>query len=249
MKQPNFGFSPELDSILHQHLDEIVARSKPPWIAAFDADGTLWNTDVGEAFFQYQIDNSNLPGMPEDPWHHYESMKKMDHRAAYLWLAQINQGQPFEKVMQWARESVRKNHVPVFEPQKRLIEHMQKLGFEVYIVTASIEWAVRPAADLVGVREDHVIGIKTEIRNGIVGTQQDGALTWREGKAEGLLQRNGGIAPVFASGNTIGDRALIESSKHIRLAVHARANLGELNESEQELQAIAREKGWLTHQF
>ena len=30
-------------------------------IAAFDADGTLWDVDLGENFFQYQIDNKQVP--------------------------------------------------------------------------------------------------------------------------------------------------------------------------------------------
>ena len=110
-------------------------------IAAFDADGTLWNTDLGEALFRYQVDNKLLEGLPKDPWEHYESLKEThSHEVAYLWLAQINRGLSLVQVQTWAQKAVdQMNPVPVFKEVKTLIKDLHEMGAEVYIVTASIK--------------------------------------------------------------------------------------------------------------
>src|SRR6266404_5671256 len=81
-------------------------RPKGRAIAAFDADGTLWNTDLGEAFFHYQIKNKLVP-LPPDPWGEYNRMKDhVSHTAAYVWLAQVLKGVPLTKVREWAEANV-----------------------------------------------------------------------------------------------------------------------------------------------
>ena len=47
--------------------------------AAFDADGTLWDTDLGENFFNYQIDQKQVP-LPANPFQHYLEMKNWGFR-------------------------------------------------------------------------------------------------------------------------------------------------------------------------
>lgn len=249
MKQMKFGFSDEMDEVLNERLERIQLECPRPWIAGFDADGTLWDTDLGESFFQYQIESCELPNMPEDPWKFYEELKLVDPLKAYLWLAQINKGQKFEDVREWARQALKQAPIPVFEPQRQLIQFLNSLDFEVYIVTASVEWAVRPAAHLVNVDPEHVIGIKTKIEDGIVTDVLDGQLTWRDGKAKGLLAATGGVQPVLAVGNTIGDQAMIESASHVRMAVRSRRAVGELAETEEKLFEVARRKGWFTFEF
>jgi phosphoserine phosphatase len=244
-----FGFSPELDAQLVAAADDIRKNLPRPHIAAFDADGTLWQTDVGELFFQYQIDCCDLPNMPADPWHYYETLKKTDHRAAYLWLAQINKGQSFNDVRKWAQASVNAAApLPVFAPQARLIQYLTSHQFEIYIVTASVQWAVAPAAHLVGVKSEHVLGIQTAIEDGVVTDRQHGELTWREGKATGLIKTTG-VAPHLSVGNTIGDEALLRAATHTRLAICSGSSVGELAQSEEGLQQVARAEKWLTHQF
>ena len=77
-------------------LDDLEKfRPKGRAIAAFDADGTLWDTDLGEGLFQYQIDHK-LVALPEDPWGHYNWMKaNVGNPQAYLWLAQICKDVPW----------------------------------------------------------------------------------------------------------------------------------------------------------
>ena len=128
-------------------------RPKDRAVAAFDADGTLWDTDLGELLFGYQVDNQLVP-LPEDPWGHYNWMKEhVSHPAAYLWLAQINKGVPLAKVREWAEAGVAAKPLPIFDEQMRILEKLKALEVEIYIVTASITWAVEPGARRLGLRE------------------------------------------------------------------------------------------------
>lgn len=220
-----------------------VSQTKP--IAAFDADGTLWSFDAGENFFQFQIDQNLVP-MPTDPWTHYETLKEKSHPEAYLWLAQILSGKSLNEVRGWARDAVGAypGGLPAFPWIREIIKFLRDLNVEIYVVTASITWAVEPAAEMLGIPADHVIGVETAVENGIITTMQNGPITWREGKVEGLLRRTSGVRPFFAAGNTMGDFHLIDSATHVHL-VNATVARGHENYStEQELVRTGNDRQW-----
>lgn len=248
MKYKNFPieFWTHLSNALEQEL-----KTNPRPVAAFDADGTLWDTDLGESFFKWQIENSNLSNLPADPWKYYRDWKESgDPRPAYLWLAQINQGLPLEKVQQWAEKAIRSiEPLPIFPEQKKLVRWLLDRKVEVYIVTASVKWAVEPGANRLGMRFEQVLGVMTQVVDGILTDEQAGHMTYREGKAEALLKATGGRRPFLASGNTMGDFALLESASRVQLAVGAAKEGHELFETEEKLRSEARSHGWLAHQF
>lgn len=248
MKYKNFPS--EFWNLLSKTLDD-ERQVHPRPIAVFDADGTLWDTDLGEKFFQWQIANAKLPGLPENPWRTYRDWKESgDPRPAYLWLAQINQGQSLQQVQEWAEKAVHaQDPLPIFPDQMRLIQWLLSQKVEVYIVTASIKWAVEPGARRLGLGFDRVLGIQTQVRNGIVTDQQEGIITYREGKPQALKAVTGGQAPFFACGNTMGDFALLESATRLRLAVGAANEDHELFETEETLRAESRARGWMVHRF
>ena len=250
-------FSPELWASLVSVL-EGAARARgangedgEPLIAAFDADGTLWDADAGETFFDWQIHNCALPTLRGiDPWARYKELKHPDPRVAYGWLAQINGGQTLEQVRAWAVKCYQQaGPWPVFESQRRLIEKLRSLGFEIFVVTASVKWAVEPVAALLGIDYDHVIGIETEVIGGIVTDIVRTPITWREGKPEGLLKHTHGKRPVLAAGNTIGDIALLQSATHVRLALSTQNEPGGLFDEETKLVTHATTEGWHLHPF
>lgn len=235
---------------IHQTLDQVL-KSDPAPVAAFDADGTLWDTDLGEGFFQYKIDRKLVP-LPPNPWEHYLNLKKKDNdpRAAYLWLGQICQGQKIETVKAWAQKAFQAiQPAPVFEEQRKLIKTFQDRGVKVYIVTASIKWAVEPGAIALGLSADQVIGIETLIEKGLVTEKQQGVISYREGKVQALLEKTGQKKPFFACGNTEGDLALLESATDLRLVISAAARDQELFRTENKMQQIAEERNWLRHRF
>ena len=245
------SFGKELLEQIQSQVRKSMETFPGPYYAAFDADGTLWDSDLGEQFFQYEIDHCSLPPLQNvDPWEYYESTKAVDPVKAYLWLAQINEGQHIDQVRKWAHMAVEHFGAKVFQCQKQLIAWLKSQGVEVFIVTASIQWAVEPAAHLVGIDKDHVLGIRTKVNEqGIVTTEQDGPITWRDGKASALLTRTNNVAPILCCGNTYGDIALIEASRGVRLAVQTQVDKNSLFEEENKLFTHAEKSKWNLHHF
>jgi phosphoserine phosphatase len=238
------AFATELDALIERTARDTKGRK----IAAFDADGTLWDTDAGENFFEYQIQNCGLT-LPKDPWKHYLDQKAIDPRVAYLWLAAISKGHSVEQVRKWATEAVsRLKPYPILKSQAKVIEKLQQLGFEVFVITASVKWAVEPAAALLGIDRDHVLGVETKVVDGIVTDIPVYPVTWREGKAEALLKATNGERPIYASGNTDGDLMLLELAS-IPVAVSTQNTPGKLNDSERKLRDEAVKRGWRMHAF
>ncbi len=244
-------FNQKLLDEIKKNVTLAQEKTSAPHYAAFDADGTLWDSDLGEQFFQYQIDHCDLDSLKNmDPWHYYETTKAVDPIKAYLWLAQISAGQPITLVKEWAKKAVEKGGARVFESQKNLIAWLQQQGIEVLIVTASIQWAVEPGSHLVNIPSSHVLGIRTKIDSkGIVTTEQEGSITWREGKATALLERTKGVAPLFCSGNTYGDIALLQTSQAERLCIQTQTQKNSLFEEENKLLVHAQNANWKVHHF
>lgn len=246
----NANFKVEIWNLIEREIENHLKNNGSPHYAAFDADGTLWNIDAGECFFQYQIDHSNLKNLPADPWKHYHEWKERDPATAYLWLAQINRGHTLSQVRYWAQQCLKSHpHWPIFTAQKNLIHWLKNKGIRVFVVTASIKWAVEPFAELLGLHYDDVIGVETKVENGVVTDKQNGFITWKGGKSQALLERTQGIAPLLCSGNTMGDASLIGCSQLIKLAVSSALQGEELFETELSLQKLARENNWLSHSF
>lgn len=234
-----------------QNLLDDLEKHRPSGraIAAFDADGTLWNTDLGEAFFNYLIVNQLVP-LPPDPWGHYNHMKDHEsHTKAYFWLAQILRGIPLSQVRNWAEAAVALAPIPIFDETFQIIEKLKSLDVEVYIVTASVKWAVEPGARRLGLRDKDVLGIESEVRSGFVTDIQRGVITYREGKATAILAHSGGISPYFAAGNTEGDRWLLEAATNLRLVLSAAPEGTENFPTEARMLALAAEQGWYSHRY
>ncbi len=241
-------YSTDIWTRIHTTLDQVLEADSEP-IAAFDADGTLWDTDLGENFFHHQIDEKLLP-LPKHPWEHYENLKAEDPLKGYLWLAQICKGLPLDKVQGWALDALKGQHpLPLFSEQKKLIDLFLSKGVQVYVVTASVKWAVEPGAGLYGLDFDNVLGVETVVTNDLITDQQKGIITYRKGKVDALLEKTNGKKPFFASGNTMGDFELLKSASHLSFAVSAASRDDRLFKTEFELQENAKTHGWLGHRF
>ncbi len=240
----------DLIANIETEIENYLTHNPSPHYAAFDADGTLWDIDAGEVFFEYQLNKCNLKNLPENPWKFYHDWKAHDPKGAYLWLAQINKGLPIEQVRKWGRDCLRESkNWPIFPSQRKLIHWLKNKGIRVFIVTASIKWAVEPFAELLGLHYDDVLGVETEVLNGVVSERQKGTITYKEGKSQKLLQYTDQVTPLLCSGNTMGDLQLLECSKLIKLAVSSARPNTELYQTESELKNIAVQRGWSHHTF
>lgn len=245
-------YSPTIWQKIESTLNDLKKTSSDLKLtAAFDADGTLWDTDLGENFFEYQIENK-LVELPNEAFKYYNELKKLnnDPCLAYLWLAQVNKNQNIQTVQNWATKAY--NEVqpnPIFSEQKKLVNLLKLHQVEIYIVTASVKWAVEPGAQALGIDSDHVIGVETEIHNNIITDIPIYPVTYRQGKADALLMKTKNIKPILSSGNSIGDFELLKLATHLQLAVSAASRDDLLFKSESELNTKAIEHGWMTHRF
>lgn len=227
-----------------QKIDRAIDHGVHP-IAAFDADGTLWNTDLGETFFQFQIKNKLLPELPIDPWAYYQKIHDENAPQAFMWLAQINKGHKLSLIREWAEAAVREfRPLPIIPEAQAVIDMLHKKKVEIYIVTASVQWAVEPGAQRLGVAFDHVIGVKTKVQGEVITDVPDGAVSWREGKVERLLAETKDKRPFLAAGNTMGDFALLECATHIKIANCWAQPESRIYATERKLLSEAQERGW-----
>ena len=61
------------DPPVSHRLMEFVAATSAATLAAFDADGTIWSEDVGEAFLRWASENGKLKRWPKgDAWTQYQ---------------------------------------------------------------------------------------------------------------------------------------------------------------------------------
>lgn len=240
-------WSPQLHSKIINSIKGLKETLPGPHYVAFDADGTLWADDIGEAFFDFKIDNELVP-LPNDPYEHYLLLKSQNPPIAYNWLAALCAGQTVERVMSWAETSYIAQKPRVFVPAFSLIQDLKAIGVESVVVSASVKWAVIPGAERLGISSDCVFGVETEVKDGMVSDKPSGFMTWREGKREALLKKFG-VGPLFACGNSDGDLQLLESSRGLRLAVQSASSDTSLGQNELKLRELALEKNWLVHDY
>src|SRR6185503_10886013 len=133
--------------------------------------------------------------------------------------------------------------------QIELLKFLRSHGVEIFVVTASIKWAVEPAALALGIDHDHVLGIETLSQDEVLSDQGIFPLSYGPGKADVLLKATRGVRPLLASGNTMSDVPLIELATHVPLAVASDEPGGLVFESERKLQELGLQRGWFCHRF
>ena len=116
---------------------------------------------------------------------------------------------------------------------------------KIYVVSASPQWVVEQAVRHYDLPVDCVVGMKTKLDDKKVITDQlVYPLSMEAGKVTAFLERSKNRYPFFASGNTVSDLDLLESSTHIKCVV-VKAKKGERQyDSEQVLLSIALQKNW-----
>lgn len=238
-----FKVPQEYTETIKKNIDQALEDPQVHPVAAFDADGTCWFSDVGRDFFNHQMARNFFPDQAYT-WEHYRKLEKESMEKALLWMAQILSGFSLEEVRAFGAEANKHIRPHFIDHQKDLIDHLLKRDVDVYIVTASVKWTVEAAAEEIGIKQDHVLGIQTAIEDGLITDQQLGPLTWTQGKVDALLEATGGKRPFFASGNTSTDLPLLESSTHLRKVIHSAAEGDSLHQTELKALLRAKEQGW-----
>lgn len=193
-----------------------VARRLPGAVAAFDADGTLWREDVGEAFLKHLVARGlvALPG-GRDPYAAYEAMVAEDRGRGFAYAAQLQAGVPEAVLMKEAR-ALAAAWVPprLIADTRALLELCAGAGLVTVVVSASPIQIVRAAAPLAGVPAERCLGMTVRLDQQSVCTDQIvPPVIYAGGKVEALAKAR--LTPIaVAAGDSIhGDLALLSAAK------------------------------------
>jgi phosphoserine phosphatase len=240
------------DAPVARELEKLLRRARSGrQVTIFDADGTLWRGDVGEAFFRHQVERNTVPHAPKkDPWDTYlrESLDGNTAKA-YGWLAQWNAGVRERDLMRWCEEYFRDSWTKfVFEPVRELSHALLNAGLEVWVVTGSPRWIVQAGVKGFGIPADRVIGTSVHVRDGLLTDELEHETPYRAGKAR-LVEKIIGTKPVFVGGNTYWDKEMMVMAGELALAICSEEKGEPNHDSEQKLQKLATANKWLTQRF
>jgi HAD superfamily phosphoserine phosphatase-like hydrolase len=220
--------------VIPEALRDVVRRAAGAGgVAAFDADGTLWREDVGEAFLRHLVSIGwvRLPG-GRDPYAEYERAVERDRRAGYAYAAQLQAGLLESEVAAEAARFARSWVPPrVVRAAQELRAACVQAGLRPVVVSASPLPIVRAAARLAGF--DELAGIEVLVRDGRFTAEVVEPITYAEGKVA-AASRYGNL--VLACGDSLtGDLALLSAA---RIAVVVAPSSGS------PLATEARRRGW-----
>jgi len=223
--------------LIREVAQHALSGEKP--LACFDADGTLWAEDIGEAMLRWLAAGDRLPRLRGRPWREvwsdYERRVSQDRCRGYAWAVAVMEGIEETQLVAWCREFV------AAWPNYRaamvaLLQGLHESGVEVRIVTATSEWLVRAAAVEMGLPEDQVLGIRVRVQNGVLTSEVEEPVTCRAGKVA-AIEKALGRMPDLAVGDSVGDLEMLEAAQR-RLVVARR------DQPRAELVRIARTRGW-----
>lgn len=177
--------------------------------AAFDADGTLWADDIGEAFLR-DLEAEGL--VPAGTWRAYEVRLAADHVDAYGFAVTAMSGLP-ESLVAAKAEAFFPRHFEgrLFPAVRELVSALGGAGVRLAIVSASNRWLIEAAARILGV--PHVAGVAVEVEGGRLTDRLIQPLPSGEGKVE-WARRLLGDVPALAVGNGEIDLPLLRAARH-----------------------------------
>jgi HAD superfamily phosphoserine phosphatase-like hydrolase len=217
-----------------QEFVESVLRLSPR-VAAFDCDGTLWSSDAGETFFDWEIKQ----GVVSAEVGRAMRARYADYRAGKVSeavmcgeMVTMHEGIADERMMQVASQFM--DHVfpgKVFPEMRDLVHRLDDQGCEIWIVSSSNEWVIRAAMKSFGIPESRILATKAEQENGVV-TNRLVRIPSGPDKASVLREVVG--KPVDAAfGNSRWDTEMLALAKH-PFAINATIDL----------ERTAQERGW-----
>ena len=211
--------------------------------AVFDADGTLWEEDIGWGFFNYQVQNQMLQASQTK--NSLEKLYKTSPKKACAMIVQANKNIPLRQYISWVQDYLKTNPLHVFAFQRKIIQFFKSQNTKIYVVSASPEWAVREAVQHYKLPVDHILGLKTKLNGGVITDTLEYPLTYGSGKINAFLQASKNAVPFFASGNSVSDLDLMKLASHFQLAVASASPGHRQYDSERVLLSLARRCSWM----
>jgi HAD superfamily phosphoserine phosphatase-like hydrolase len=209
-----------------------------PRVAAFDCDGTLWSSDAGETFFDWELREGLVSAeMARSMRARYAEYKagRVSEDDMCAELVTMHRGLPESRLMEAATHFF--DHVfpgKIFPEMQRLVSRLQQRSCEVWAVSSSNEWVIRAAMKHLGVPEEKILATKVELDDGII-TDRVVRIPSGPGKPKALREiARKEIDAAF--GNSRWDTEMLEMA--------ARAFAVNPNP---DLEAVARQHGWTVY--
>lgn len=190
-------------------------------VAVFDADGTLWLEDIGEAFLQRLYRDRRLVDYDYrvDPYAEYEARCAVDTTAGYGYCAQVMAGMEERVLDELAAEFYREFRHHCIPEMVELVQALRAVGVEVWIVSASNRWLVRQAMVDFGVPPERVLAIHTRVVEGRLTAELVEPVTNLDGKVR-AIEQSIGVTPLLAAGNSANDAPMLAIASGIRLMIN-----------------------------
>lgn len=235
------SFSPEFQNALRNAL-EVFSEDGGRRVATFDADGTLWKGDIGEALLRWLIAGQHLKDVDYsiDLYEDYENRVAINRTNGYIHAVALMQGLSEEQVKVWCRQFA--YAWPNYRPEmKGLVDFVRGHGVDVRIVSASNRWIIAETAPYMGFKPEETLGISLEVKDHLLTSAPIHPVTCNAGKVE-AIQKWVGFRPLMAFGDSLGDLEMLEYAQFPFV-------IGELGKPNAPLVKLAHERGWPVQLF
>ena len=212
-----------------------LGRELPSGLAVFDADGTLWRDDVGEAFLRHLVSLGWVKlADGTDPYAAYERAVDRDRQTGYAYAAQLQAGLEVGALGAEAERFARAWVPPrLIRDTLALRELCEQAGLVPVVISASALPIVLAAAPLAGIPRERCRGIEVRIQQGRFTAEVVQPITYADGKMV-AAEKVGRVA--LACGDSFtGDLPMLKAA---RLAVVVAPRSGSPLASE------AQARGW-----
>jgi len=197
-----------------QFIDSVLRLA--PRVAAFDCDGTLWQGDAGETFFDWEMKRGVVPaGVAHAMRARYVDYKagKISEETMCGEMVTMHKGLSETAVMNAATEFMTtKFPGRIFPEMKQLVHQLREQGCEIWAVSSSNEWVIRAGMKQFDIPEKRILAAKMEVENGIV-TDRLVRVPSGPGKPEALREVVGQQIDA-AFGNSRWDMEMLAMAKH-----------------------------------
>ncbi|MBF0544067.1 MAG: haloacid dehalogenase-like hydrolase [Candidatus Riflebacteria bacterium] len=175
-----------------------LVNGKGEICAVFDHDGTLMNGDVTEGGAGFpgivqdlishnMLKESGKSKVPPEQinriWEYYFEWREKEQFKAYAWFPTILGGFSKEELLKLAKEYYEKYYSKHLFPEMiTLLTLLREFHVRIYIVSASTDILVKPAADYLGIPAENILGIRMKMNGNIVLPEIETPPSFAQGK-------------------------------------------------------------------
>jgi phosphatidylglycerophosphatase C len=232
------------DSGLWRAVGAAIERAGAAALVVFDADGTLWDGDLGEAHL-HGLGREGLVAPPpgfDSPFEAYLARCRVDASDGYAYAASLMAGLSEATVAASAGRAW-SSHRPYLLPEVRALFDAARAQADVWIVSASNRYAIGAAAADLGLVSGRVIAMTNRLEGDVL---QPEILTPRPngvGKVH-CIEATIGRRPTVAVGNSVHDGEMLDWAE-LGVLVRAVDAGGEPPAWPEALRLRAEQGGWL----